>query len=159
MKPVGGISYGKTYTLGKYKLGPRIGGPMLICFGLIFVIAGILIEWNTLVFLQESVSTTGMIVSCEMTTSTTNSNGSQDECQPTFQFQTRTGRSVSVKDMSASSNWFVGEAVMVDYHPNDPQDAIIDPGTLWLFFAVFGSVFILVGLIIYLRWWLSRKAT
>jgi hypothetical protein len=162
MRPFSGVSEGSTFPLWIVKLKARVVGPMMICTGLIFVIVGLLVEWNTLVFLQGSISTTGMIVSCEMSTSSTGTPGSAsstEECQPTFRFQTRAGRSVTVKDTSTSSDWSVGEAVTVNYHPNDPQDAIINPGTLWLFFVVFGSVFILVGLIIYLRWWLSRKAT
>ena len=44
----------------------------------------------------------------------------------------------------------------VMYHPNEPQDARLDGGLLWLFFVAFGALFILVGLGMYLYGWINR---
>jgi hypothetical protein len=148
MEPYGGIHFNKTYTLGTYKLSPRAGGLLLVFFGLLFASIGLFIELNTQVFLQGAISTNGMIVSCEM---------DGNECQPTFQFQTRSGRTVTIKDTNSSSSWSQGEIITVDYHPNDPQDAGIDMGSLWLWFVIPGSCIVLLGLGTYVRGVLSSK--
>jgi hypothetical protein len=142
----------KTYTLGTYKLGPRAGGTLLIFTGLLFVIIGISIEWNTLMFLPGSVSTTGIIVACEIVDPTDG-----NDCQPTFQFQTQAGRSITIKSINGSTTYFEGQAVRVEYHPGNPQDARIDPGMFWLIFVALGSLFILLGLGMYVRGFLSSK--
>jgi hypothetical protein len=161
MRPTGGIFYRKASIRKRFNLWQLIVGPVLIFIGLVFVLVGLLIELNTLIFLQGAISTHGVIVSCEMITSSegSTSGGTTKECQPKFQFQTRAGRKVTVQDMSSSSSWSQGDIVTVDYHSNDPQDARIEMGLFWLIFVVIGSFFILVGGLIFLRWWLSSRVT
>jgi hypothetical protein len=132
-----------TSSAKTYKVSPRAGGALLTLFGLLFAVIGIFIQWNTLMFLPGTVSTTAVILSCGIPPGI---NASGEECQPTFQFQTRTGRSMTIKDMGASTSWFEGETVTVAYHPNDPQDARIDAGVFWLFLVAFGALFVLIGL-------------
>jgi hypothetical protein len=120
---------------------------------MIIVATGVFLEWDTLRFLPGTVSTTGTIISCEMVP---NPKNRTDPCYPTVSFQTQAGQQIRFKSSVGSSSYVEGEAVTVKYHPNNPQDARLDPGIIWLFIIAFGGLFVLGGLFTYLRGRISR---
>ena len=143
MKPV--YTWGQTKT---YTLSSRTSGCLLTCIGMIILAIGVFLYWNTLTFLPGTVSTTGTITSCEMVSDSI-SHGS--DCEPTISFQTQAGQHITFKSPVGSGSYVEGEEVTVLYHPNNPQDARLNPGIMWLVLVAFGLLFVLGGLFTYLR--------
>lgn len=135
-------------------IGPRAGGCFLVVIGLIIVAVGTLIEWNTLNFLPGTVSTTGTILSCAMVS---NPNNGGTACEPTVQFQTQTGQSITFKSSVGSDGYYAGDGVTVLYHPNHPQDARLDVGMVWIWVYVLGLLFVLIGLVMFIRGLIDRS--
>lgn len=133
----------KTYTLS-----PLAGGCLLAFLGMIFVAIGVFPEWDTLRFLPDTISTKGTIVTCERVANLKNRTNA---CYPTVKFQTQEGRYITFNSSIGSDSYVEGETVTVRYHANNPQDARLDPGFIWLSFILFGGLFILGGLLTYLR--------
>lgn len=84
--------------------------------------------------LRDTIKTSGIIVTtCNGNTSTT--------CHPLVSFRTRSGEKVQFSSNFSSSLMHQGDTVPVNYHPKDPQDAVISSFTsLWLFPVLLGSI-------------------
>jgi hypothetical protein len=153
---------GRSTAMNIYKrtsnVGPTITitnpitiGWILLFFGLIFGVIGIVFQWNTLAFLPGTVSTTGTIIQCKSET-TTNSQGNQiNNNFPVVSFQAQSGQQITFKASESDSSCFEGGTVKVIYHPDNPHDARLNAFNAWLVFIGFGFVFILLGLINFLR--------
>lgn len=122
----------------------RYGNPLVsACLGLVFLVVGLIfasvgisLGLDALRFLPGTVSTSGTIVHCN---EVTDSQGSTS-CQPTVQFQTQTGQTITFIS-SVGSDYKQGDAVTVAYHPANPYDArISDFGSIWALPIVFGSL-------------------
>lgn len=126
---------------------------MIIFIGLIIIAIGVFIEWDTLRFLPGTVSTMGIISYCYKTG---NSLYRETYCYPTVSFQTLAGQEVTFESGVGSSEYYEGKTVTVKYHPNNPQDARLDPGLAWLFCISVGSLFVLSDLFSCLRGLISK---
>jgi hypothetical protein len=84
--------------------------------------------------LRDTTKTSGIIVTtCNGNTSTT--------CHPLVSFRTQSGEKVQFSSNFSSSLMHQGNTVPVNYHPKDPQDAVISSFTsLWLFPVLLGSI-------------------
>lgn len=142
-------SESKTYTVG-----PRTGGCLLVVIGLIILAVGIVFEWNTLRFLPGTVSTSGVVLSCNLVY---NPNNGGTNCEPIVRFQTQAGQSMTFRSSEGSAGYSVGDGVTVIYHPSNPRDARLDIGMSWLWFAVLGLPFILFGLVMYFRGLINKS--
>lgn len=138
----------KTYTLS-----PLAGGCLIAFVGLIFIATGACIQWDTLRFLPGTVSTTGTIAYCDMVE---NPSSHGTDCYPRVSFQTQAGQQIIFESNVGSNGYYEGEGVTVKYHPNNPQDARLDPGISWMFFISFGSFFVLCSLFSCLQGLINR---
>ena len=147
-------TWGSTKT---HTLSPLAGRCVIVFTGLIIIAIGVLIEWDTLRFLPGTVSTMGIIAYCDKVE---NPAYHGTNCYPTVSFQTQTGQNVTFESPVGSNGYFEGyyegETVTVKYHPNNPQDARLDPGIAWLFFISVGSLFVLSDLFSCLRGLISK---
>lgn len=146
----------RTWSSRTYAVSPRAGGCLLVCIGILILAVGAVLEWNAVQFLPGTVSATGTIIACDTAPPNAPVTQQGGGCAPTVSFQTQTGQQLTFKGSDRSTSYSVGETVAVVYHPNDPQDARLAPGGAWLFFVVFGSLFLLLGLFIYVRQLLSK---
>ena len=92
----------------------------LIGFGYLFYAASVS-------SMRDTIQTSGTIVTtCNGTTST--------DCHPIVSFRTQSGAKIQFSSNFSSSSMHQGDIVPVNYHPKDPQDAVISSFTsLWLF--------------------------
>ena len=84
--------------------------------------------------INNTIQTNGTIV--------TTCNGSSDTtCHPIVSFRTKSGKKVQFSSNFSSSLMHQGDVVPVNYHPKDPQDAVISSfDSLWLFPVLLGSI-------------------
>ncbi len=97
--------------------------------------------------LSGTIQTNGTIVTtCNGDTSAT--------CHPIVSFRTQSGKSIQFASNFSSSTMHAGDTVPVNYHPKDPQDAVISSFTsLWLFPVLLGGIggfILLVAIILFI---------
>lgn len=119
------------------KIGPGVlTGRILTIIGTVFLVVGVLIGGYLFISLSGTESTQGTILSCSYP---------QGSCQPTVSFQTQSGQRITFHSSTASSTWAPGDSVSVRYHPNNPQEADVDP---LLLFGLLSSIFAGLGLLL-----------
>jgi hypothetical protein len=84
--------------------------------------------------IRNTIKTNGTVVTtCNGDTSAT--------CHPIVSFRTQSGQKVQFSSNFSSSLMHQGDTVPVNYHPKDPQDAVISSFTsLWLFPVLIGGI-------------------
>ena len=118
---------------------------MLVGIGLL-VGAGFMTK-NTMEFMDVALSTEGTIVSSR----SSYSDGSTTYAPVIEYVLPESGHKITFKHSVSSSHpgWSIGDRVKVLYHPNDPQDAMMDDGWFNWFGSIIlggiGSVFTFVG--------------
>jgi Protein of unknown function (DUF3592) len=97
--------------------------------------------------MRGTIQTNGTIVTtCNGDTSTT--------CHPIVSFRTQSGKKIQFASNFSSSSMPQGDIVPVNYHPKDPQDAVISSFTsLWLFPVLLGGIggfLLLVAIVLFI---------
>jgi hypothetical protein len=115
-----------------------LAGKICALIGVIFVVVGVLIAGYTLISLSGTVATQGTILSC---------NYSKKSCQPTVSFRSSSGQQFTFRSSWDSSLFAPQDTVTVRYHPDNPQDAQVDP---WIIVRFIAPIFVGVGLILIL---------
>ena len=106
-----------------------------------FVFLGIFIFIAREAFLSGAVSTNGTIVSCN--------DGGQGTHFATIRFTAQKGQQITFQPDNTFNPCHVGEGVVVQYHPNDPQDAQVNDGLTDSaeFFIGIGALSLLIALL------------
>jgi Protein of unknown function (DUF3592) len=137
-----------------------VGGIFLLV-GIPFLIVAFFTYQSTTNFLRGALTSTGTITRCNWVTSTTttrDSNGNTHTststlCQPTVRFRTQDERTIVFVSNVSNSSMREGQQVQVSYHADQPENARLSSfGDLWVLPLVFGglgSVFTLVGLLLF----------
>lgn len=135
--------------------GQCLFGLAFACFGLLFFTFGIIMFLSTYHSLQGTVTSQGQIVSCKIESTTNSDNSIMYVCRPTVHFKTTSGQEIDFAGKFASNIYYEGKEVTVQYHADNPHDALIsDPMSLWfgpLLSSGIGLVFIVMGLSISLQ--------
>ncbi|GCE07422.1 DUF3592 domain-containing protein [Dictyobacter aurantiacus] len=135
-----------------YRRGnPLLAGIIFFFVGLIFTIVGAAFWFSNQSFMVGTVSTTGQIVSCHYSSSSSDAIASSGStCKPTITFTTQAGQKITFTSSISSSSYNPGDNVTVSYHPATPADArVSDFVSLWLLPLIFGGlgiIFLILGL-------------
>ena len=121
--------------------------------GLLLLVA--LIMWVKMIkFLGKAIKATGQVTGVVQRESRDDDGHSTILHAPAVRFQTATGQSIDfVSNVATSTVPQVGAPVEVLYAPDNPQDAKVNHGCLWLgpmLFAFIGAIMAGVGVAVYL---------
>src|SRR5438045_2521464 len=92
-------------------------GCIMPLFGLVFLIVGIYLLKDTLNFMPGTVTAQGTITHCSYDESSDNGH----TCNPTIQFKTQSGQTITIGSSSSSTSFYEGKVVQVRYHVKTPQ--------------------------------------
>lgn len=120
----------------------RTEGRILVAFGLLFLLVGLILLAREMVFQREAISGRGSVVELRVTESVDGPMTS-----PVVEFQTPEGTTFRCEGTATSPAPRLGEAVPIIYRPDDPQHARINTFVQrWLFPACFTPVGLLLVL-------------
>ncbi len=122
----------------------RIEGRILVAFGVLFLLVGLVLLAREIAFQRDAISGRGSVVELRVTESVDGSNTS-----PVIEFRTPEGVPTRFEGTATTPTPKLGDAVPVIYCPADPQHARIDTFVQrWLFpcaFVPLGVLLLLVG--------------
>ena len=143
------------YTFLLIGLGQFLLGSVFFCVSIFLII-------RKKLRMKNWTKTTGIVLSVEVSQGMRQSVGTTRNTlfRPKVRFQTTDGRVIDYEPNTSNSwsNYEVGQHVEVYYHPQQPQNAMFGSGfRKWFglivfavvggFFALFGAVFTLIGLL------------
>jgi hypothetical protein len=131
-------------SCGPLRRWKRIEGRILLAFGLLFLLVGLVLLARAIAFQREAISGSGSVVELRVTASMDGPMTS-----PIVEFQTPEGTTFRCEGTATSPAPRLGEMVPIIYRPDDPQHARINTFVQrWLFPSVFtplGLLLVLAG--------------
>lgn len=127
-------------SCGPERRWKRTEGRILVAFGLLFLLVGLVLLAREIAFQREAISGSGSVVELRVTEGVDGPNTS-----PIVEFKTLEGTPIRFQGASTSPAPMLGEAVPIIYRPDDPQHARINTIVQrWLFPCVFSPLGLLL---------------
>lgn len=129
---------------------------MFTLVGSLFLVIAWRAGGQTLRILKTGTKTQGIVIENALRARRTGDRTNPTARAPVVQFRTDAGDTITFysTDYTTPARHEIGQTVDIWYLPNDPQQASLDGGEVWILptvFGIFGAVLFLIGLPMLLR--------